>query len=187
MITTESKNINYKSDFDFILKLQRLNTEGEYEDVGFPDYNFTVVLYTNSYKKYIVKYNKKENEFVNCKNFNNQIQIICNNHNLPKGKLHLQFYAEIPNNDYPDGQKLLVCDTVTNIILKDGCSDLDIEDITFIAPYIKGDKGDHLTWEDMSEDNKNELYTSILDNVKEIILTSSMEGITDNYYDEITL
>lgn len=187
MITTESKNINYKSDFDFILKLQRLNTEGNYEDVGFPDYSFTVLLYTNSYRKYIVKYNKEKDEYINCANTNNQIQIIVNNHKLSKGKLKADIYLELPNADYNDGYKLLVCSIDTGIELVSGCSDIKLNDITLIAPYIKGDKGEPLTWEDMSEDNKNELYTSILDNVKDIILTSSMEGITDNHYDEITL
>ena len=215
MIITETKNINYRSDFDFILKLQRLNTKGEYEDVGFPDYNFTVVLYTTTYRKYIVKYNKEKEEFINCNNLKDQIQIICNKHNLPKGKLHLQFYAEIPNDDYPDGQKLLVCDTVTNIVLTDGCSDLDIEDIILIAPYvkgekgekgeqgergaqglkgdkgdkgdqgIKGDKGDALTWEAMTEEQKEEVIKGAVNDIKQEQITTLDNTSDTKYYEDV--
>lgn len=149
------KKIHYKSDFDFILRLRALGTNGEWENVGFPDYSFTISLFTSQYRKYLASYNKETNECINCRNNNGEIQVIVNDHRLPIGKLQIEFYADIPDNNYPNNSKLIVCDSDTGIELVTGSTDLNTEDIITIEPYIK------FTYSDMSEEDKNSLAIDI--------------------------
>ena len=206
------KEINYKSDFDFILDIKSLDSNNELQSLGFPNYNFVIFLYTNSLYKYKISYSKdaEGNEsFVNCNNSGGSLQIIVDNHRLPKGYLKMDFYALLENPLYSDGCKTVTCNHLLPIKLVEGCSDLDIEDITFIAPYIKGEKGDKgergekgekgeqglkgdkgekgdaLTWNDVTPEQKEEVINSAVDEIRKEQITTLGDTADTNDYNDV--
>lgn len=187
IIETTNKRINHKSDFDFILAVKSYNASGELIDVGFPTYDFKGYLYTRGLRKY--EFSNKGGELVNCFNDDNRIHIVINAHNLPVGVLKVDFYVEIPNSIYPDGSKLTVSDCPTSIELVDGCSDEITElEATLIAPYIKGekgDKGDTLTWEAMTEAQRQEVIESAVEAIRQEQITTTSDTDDTNEYNDV--
>lgn len=113
------KNINYKSDFDFILRL--LDADGT--DIGIPRYDWTVRLWTST----------KANAYIascsggiltNCYDDNGRLHIVADNHRLSPGILKVEFIAEIPDSDYPDGLQRNVIPATLDIQLITGPGDL---------------------------------------------------------------
>lgn len=140
-VETISKKINYKSDFDFILTIKASDASGNLVDVGFPDYDFKGYLYTKGMRKF--EFGKEGDALTNCFDDDGRLHIVANDHKLFSGVLCVDFYAEIPNEIYPDGTKLTVSDCPTSIELVEGCGDdLSEIEVKLIAPYIKGEKGD---------------------------------------------
>lgn len=182
-VETISKKINYKSDFDFILTVKASDTSGDLVDMGFPDYDFKGNIYTRGIRKF--EFGKNGDTLTNCFNDNGRLHIVANDHKLFSGVLRVDFYAEIPNNIYPDGSKLTVSDCPTNIELVEGCGDEISElEAELVAPYIKGDKGDALTWNDMTDDQKQEVINSAVNGIrKEQITTLSDTADTNDYND----
>lgn len=182
-VETEYKKINYKSDFDFILTLKASDTSGNIVDVGFPTYNFKGFIHTRGIRKF--EFGNKNGNLTNCFNDNGKIHIVANAHNLFSGVVKIDFYAELPNKLYPDGSRLTVCDCSTNIELVEGCGDDFSEtEIQLIAPYIKGDKGDTLTWDGMTSAQKEEVINSAVEDIrKEQITTLSDTTDTKDYKD----
>lgn len=175
---TIKRTINYKSDFDFILKLKALLPNENYEVLSFPNYDFYGYVYTRNKNKYEFSY--KNGEMKNVFNDNGDIHIVVNNHELRTGALKVEFCALIPNPLYEDGTKLTVANCDTNIELVDGCgSDFTKEEITLIAPFIKGEKGSPLTYSDMTEEEKDSLIDEVVDDVLSQSITS-LDGTNDN-------
>ncbi|MGM9844903.1 MAG: hypothetical protein ACI30K_01555, partial [Muribaculaceae bacterium] len=110
--------INYKSDFDFILTLYGENGES----IGFPAYDWEAYIYTAS-KAYKYKASCHGGECVNCFNDNGKIHIVANNHGLPTGKLKIDFYSYLPNSLYPDGTERVVQPIDVDIELVSGAGD----------------------------------------------------------------
>lgn len=123
--------LNYKSDFDFILTLYGENGES----IGFPTYDWEAYIYTAS-KAYKYKASCHGGECVNCFNDDGKIHIVANNHGLPVGALHIDFYSYLPNRLYPDGTERVVQPIDTDIELVSGPGD-DAEggDADVIIPY----------------------------------------------------
>lgn len=123
--------LNYKSDFDFILTLYGENGDS----IGFPTYDWEAYIYTAS-KAYKYKASCHGGECVNCFNDNGKIHIVANNHGLPVGALHIDFYSYLPNSLYPDGTERVVQPIDTDIELVSGAGD-DAEggDAEVIIPY----------------------------------------------------
>lgn len=187
IIETTNKRINHKSDFDFILAVKSYNASGELIDVGFPTYDFYGYIYTRGLRK--IEFSHKGGELVNCFNDDNRIHIVINAHNLPAGVLRVDFYAEIPNSIYPDGSKLTVSDCPTSIELVSGCAD-DITELEAeaIAPYIKGDKGDKgdsLTWETMTESQRQEVINSAVEDIRQEQITTLLDTDDTNEYNDV--
>lgn len=146
---------NYKSDFDFILKLYSALTdssgkETEREELPWPDYDWTATLWTQS----------KANAYVasciggkcsNCYNDNGQIHIVVDDHHMGPGRLKVEFRAELPREIYPDGYQRNVIPEPLDIELVAGKGDLPSEmEAELFLPYIKGDKGDAFTYADFT-------------------------------------
>jgi hypothetical protein len=135
------RHINKGDDFDFILKLFTLNADGEKSAVGWPTYDWSAVLRTSGYASY--PFSCKGGVAVNCYNDNGQIHVVVDNHSLPVGLLTVEFTAEIPDEIYPDGSRRTVTPEATEIELWNKASDDASEmEISYVLPYIKGDKGD---------------------------------------------
>lgn len=130
--------INYRSDFDFILRL--VDCEGR--EVGFPPYDWTARVYTGI----------KANAFVasciggvctGCYNDNGRIHVVCDGHRLTPGRLNVEFVAELPEGIYPDGGRRHVTPVPLDIELVTGagCCPSDIE-VEAVIPYATIDAYD---------------------------------------------
>ena len=123
---------------------------------------------------------------VNCFNDNGKLHVVANAHNLFPGTLHIDFDAEIPNDIYPDGCKLTVTDCPTSIELVDGCADEATEvQVELIAPYIKGEKGDAMTWDAMTETQKQEVINAAVEDIRKEQITTLSDTADTTNYDEL--
>ncbi len=92
------REINYKSDFDFILHLKDRNGS----EIGVPSCDFTITLWTWN-KANVFKASRKGDRLENCFIDGGQIHVVCKNHRMGAGELHAEFHAELPNDIYPEG------------------------------------------------------------------------------------
>lgn len=147
---------NYKSDFDAILHLK--SCVGDVcKEVGWPDYDWVARFYTTSHDNVYIASNIG-GVLTNCFNDNGNIHVVFNNHGFPSGTLRVEFSAEIPNEIYPDGSQLEVSPQALNIELVRGVGDCGtIADVEVMLSFIKGDKGEPLTYDDLTEEQKAEL------------------------------
>ena len=126
------KNINHKSDFDFILTLYGENGDS----IGFPTYDWEAYIYTAGSKAYKYKASCRGGECVNCFNDNGKIHVVANNHGLSVGVLRIDFISYLPNSLYPDGTERVVQPIDTDIELVSGAGDgAEGGDAEVIIPY----------------------------------------------------
>lgn len=133
------KRINYKSNFDFIAKLTATNANGESVEVGFPDYDFELIITSgcNGYSTRSFVASSIGGATKNCFNDNGQLHIVCDNHKLNVGELFGEFKAYLPNDIYPDGTQLNVEPQSLRIELVVGASDTPTTaEIELQLPYI---------------------------------------------------
>lgn len=155
------RKINYKSDFDFILPFPvcKATADGTCErvDLGWPDFDWEVKLYTSS-KINAYTASRKGDTLVNCFNDNGRIHIVCDNHRLGRGVLNVEIHSELPNGIYPDSVQNIFSPYPLGIELIEGAGDCatDIE-IEYMLPFIKGDKGDPFTFEDFTPEQLESL------------------------------
>ena len=134
-----TKKINYKSDFDFIAKLTATNANGESVEVGFPDYDFELIITSgcNGYSTRSFVASSIGGVTKNCFNDNGQLHIVCDNHKLNVGELFGEYKAYLPNDIYPDGTQLNVEPQSLGIELVVGASDTPTTaEIELQLPYI---------------------------------------------------
>lgn len=141
VLTTEIKRINYKSDFDFILRINAVGDDGDLTEVGVPDYDWEVVLSSGSNCRGMgartFTASSKEGVMTNCFIDNGNIHIVCDNHGLASGKVHAEMYSYLPNNIYPDGKKRIVAPQPLGIELVVGAGEMPTAlDIDVLAPYL---------------------------------------------------
>lgn len=164
---------NYKSDFHFILKLvtcvKREDGKCEKREVGWPDHNWTAKLWTSiGLNSYVVS--RKGDVLVNCFNDNGRIHVVCNNHKLGKGRLQCEFHAELPNGIFPDGIEDLYEPQPLDIELVDGPGDCaSAAEVEVLLPYIKGDRGEKLTYADLTAQDKEDLIAPIKESIDKAI------------------
>lgn len=136
-ISTDIKRINYKSDFDFVARLMVTAPDGTTTDIGFPNYDWELRIYSgcNGYTQFVAS--AKGGKLKNCVNDNGQLRIVCDNHELRVGVLYAEFYAYLPNDIYPDGEQLVVNPQEIGIELVADAGDepTDIE-IQLALPFI---------------------------------------------------
>ena len=132
------RKVNYKSDFDFILKL----TDCRGNAVGWPQYDWTAVFWTATRANSFTASHHGD-ELVNCFEDNGQIHIVCNSPRMGRGVLRVEFHAEIPDAIYPDDVRDTYEPQPLEIELVDGAGDCPTDmEVELMLPYIKGEKGD---------------------------------------------
>ena len=142
--------INYKSDFDFILKLK----DGAGHDLGFPDYGWEAMFWTSS-KASPFKASCFGGVCKNCYDDEGQIHIVADNHNLGIGTLKVEFRAELPREIYPDDYQRNVMPEPLGIELIREKGELPSEiEAELLLPYIKGEP---FTFEDFTPEQIAEL------------------------------
>ena len=96
--------VNYRSDFDFILRLKSCNGN----DIGWPAFDWYAKFHTPNGKANAYTASCTGGRCVNCYNDDGRIHIVCDNHHMGLGRLLVEFTAFFPDSDYPDGNERVV-------------------------------------------------------------------------------
>ncbi len=123
------QRINYKSDFDFILKLRDCKGDA----VGFPGYDWEARLWTPQNKANAYTASCRGGVCENCYNDNGEIHIVCDGHRLGLGQLCAELTVELPNGIYPDGYRKRVEPQLLGIELVNDAGDSPTEAQTEVA------------------------------------------------------
>lgn len=145
--------INYKSDFDFILRLK--DCADPKKTVPFPDGNFDARFWTsNKANAYTASY--RDGVYTNCfRTEDGGMHFVFDDHRMGKGTLHWEPHFELPNDIYPDNMQDLYRKAALDIELVDGDGDCPTTaELEAILPYIKGEP---FTWEDFNPEQIAEL------------------------------
>ncbi len=133
--------INYKSDFDFILRLK--DCADPKKTVPFPDGDFDARFWTSSKANaYTASY--RDGVYTNCfRTEDGGMHFVFDDHRMGKGTLHWEPHFELPNDIYPDNMQDLYRKAALDIELVDGDGDCPTTaELEAMLPYIKGPKGD---------------------------------------------
>lgn len=172
----------YKSDFDFILRLK----DSEGQQVPFPECDWEIRFYTDS-KTYWYTASCRRGVYVNCRREGDAICFIFNDHRLGPGILRWEPHIELPDGAYPDGIQDLLDRQRLGIELVDGPSDCPTTaEIEIIAPFIKGDKGDKLTYSDLTDADKADLIAPIKDDIDKAMEEKADRTELSNVIGDIT-
>ena len=104
--------INYKSDFTFILVI----TDCEGNDIGFPPMDFDAQIWTNS-KINAYYFGRRNGELINCKNEDDKIRVIVNDHQMRCGELQVEVTLHLPDSEFPDQERRIVTPDKLDITL----------------------------------------------------------------------
>ena len=122
--------INYKSDFTFILVIR--DCEGN--DIGFPPMDFDAQIWTNS-KINAYYFGRRNGELINCKNEDDKIRVIVNDHQMRCGELHVEVTLHLPDSEFPDQERRIVTPDkldITLVNLTDStCYPSEVAEISF--------------------------------------------------------
>lgn len=145
--------INYKSDFDFILRLK--DCADPKKTVPFPDGNFDARFWTsNKANAYTASY--RDGVYTNCfRTEDGGMHFVFDDHRMGKGALHWEPHFELPNGIYPDNMQDLYRKAALDIELVDGDGDCPTTaELEAMLPYIKGEP---FTYEDFTAEEIKEL------------------------------
>lgn len=179
------KRINYKSDFDFILHLK--DCKDPEKAVPFPECGFDVLFWaSNKAKTYTASY--KDGVYTNCfPTDDGGMHFVFDNHRLGVGTLKWEPHFEHPNDIYPDNIQDLFSKEPLDIELVDGPGDCPTTaEIEIIAPFIKGDKGDKLTYSDLTDADKADLIAPIKDDIDKAMEEKADRTDLSNVIGDIT-
>lgn len=122
--------INYKSDFTFILVIR--DCEGN--DIGFPSMDFDAQIWTNS-KINAYYFGRRNGELINCKNEDDKIRVIVNDHQMRCGELQVEVTLHLPDSEFPDQERRIVTPDkldITLVNLTDStCYPSEVAEISF--------------------------------------------------------
>lgn len=129
------RRINYKSDFDFVMRLK----DASGKEVPFPDCDWDAMFWTSS-KANAYRASCMDGVCVNCRKEADGIRFIFDNHRLGMGTLKWEPHFEIPDAIYPDGARDTYKYEPLDIELVNGQSDCDTDvsviEATLPAVYL---------------------------------------------------
>lgn len=159
--------INFRSDFDFILQL--LDHDGRI--IGWPPFDFRVRLWTDTrWRAY--EAGVKDGVPYNCYEDDGRIHIVCDNHGLHVGRLHIDFTSLVPDDKYPDANKSVLTPIDTDITLTVTDSELPAAgEIEITIPW-------HLV-------HDTDVYMEIIDAVNEELDRALGPDVYDTAFDEV--
>lgn len=142
------RKVNYRSDFDFILRL----SDCRGDDIGFPDYDWEARFYTRGNRANAYVASCKGGECVNCFNDGGRVHVVVNAPRLGLGELFVDFKASLPNSIYPDEHQDEMAPLSTGIELVRGAAPCPCSaDVELVLPYIK------FRYEDLTDEERAEL------------------------------
>lgn len=135
------KKINYKSDFDFILRLR--DCKEPEKTVPFPECDFDARFWT-AIKANAYTASSKGGVYTNCfRTEDGGIHFVFDNHRMGVGVLQWEPHFELPNSLYPDSIQDRFSKEPLDIELVTGAGDNPTTaEVEASLPLIKGDKGD---------------------------------------------
>lgn len=96
----------------------------------------------------------------NCREENGELWFIFNNHGLQPGMLNYEVHYYLPDERFPDGVRDVFHRGTLNVQLtKENVGCPDKVEVEVMAPYIKGEDGKSLTYEDLTEEEKRDLVS----------------------------
>lgn len=145
--------INFREDFDFLVRI--LDAEGR--DIGVPDFDFRLLVYTTSPANAYVA-SRQNGVYRNCHvDEDGVLHVVCDSHGLTRGRVNLELFAQIPDDIFPDGHRLVVVPEGAPIELVRGKSDYPASmQVQVRMPVMK--KG-------MSTDETAEMVQGALDTI----------------------
>lgn len=106
--------INFKSDFDFILELR----DGLGMPIGWPEFDWTLTLCSPTSRRRFVVF-RRGGMLKGCFNDGGRIHVVADKHGLGPGRLAAEFVADLRNERYPDGVQRVVVPEPLDIVLTD--------------------------------------------------------------------
>ena len=166
------KKVNYLSDF-------KLKETTERVDTSVP---FVFSYFVFPTKRYEVSFDG--NEYKNCfRNDDGSITVVFQDHGLDAGKLKVERKWFVNDQHFKNGVCKAVSVDVTGINLVQGKTDDVNFETVIIPPYIKGDKGESLHWNTLTEEEKSELIQGLGDEINAELITTSDTEDTEEYND----
>lgn len=185
------QDINYKQEFPLLESFYYKDEKGDLVNFGFPPYDFIIKYWTSSLSDTfdaVVKYVHGEIKEVNCKRVGDKLLVIFDRHKLNPGELKAEMTMFVPDSLYPDGIRADKVLLHTGVRLVHGpTSSPSRAEAMAIMPYIKGkdgkdgvdgkdgENGKDFTYEDLTEDQINDLSEKIADKV----IDEGIEGKID--------
>lgn len=133
------KKINYKSDFDAVLRLK----DAAGKEVPFPDCDWEAVFWTFS-KSRVFRASCIGGECVNCiREKDGSFRVVFNGHGIGVGILRWEPHFKLPDTLFPDGVRDIYVPQPLDIELVTGAGDYPTTaEVEASLPLIKGDKGE---------------------------------------------
>ena len=155
--------INYKSDF-------KINESSETVAMEVP---FVFSYYVFDNKKYVVSFDG--HSYVNCeRKEDGSLDVIFNQPNFGIGRLKVERKYAVDDKAFADGVFDVVTVDKTDVFITSGQTFETYVKTLVVPPYIKGDKGDPMTWETMTEKERGELVKDIAEAIDpEMVMTEN--------------
>ena len=144
--------INHKSDF----KIKEKPTTVALE----VPFIFSYYVFEN--KKYVASFDGSK--YVNCeRNEDGSLDIIFNNPGFGIGHLKVERKYAINDKAFSDGVYDVVSLDKTDVFITSGETSGNYVETLVVPPYLKGDKGDPMTWETMTDGDREELVEDVVE------------------------
>ena len=125
------RTINYKSAFDFVMRLK----DASGKEVPWPECDWDILFWTSS-KPNAYRASCIGGNYVNCfREADGSIHFVFDNHRMGKGTLHWEPHFRFPNDIYPDGIQDQFRKAQLGIELVDGDGD-DVTDTPDVEVYM---------------------------------------------------
>lgn len=185
------QEFNYRQEFPVVVDFYYNDEHGKITDFGFPPFDFKIFFWTASKENAFMascNYVNGVPHYVNCKRHKDSLVVVFDRHRLTPGLLHSELVMEVPDDLYPDGYRRDPFILHSDIKLIHGPTPAPtLAQIKAILPYVKGRDGrdgKDMTYDDMTEEQKEDLAERVAENVQLPDL-SGMDDITDAEFDDM--
>lgn len=155
--------INYKSDF-------KINESSETVAMEVP---FVFSYYVFDNKKYVVSFDG--HNYVNCeRKEDGSLDVIFNQPEFGIGHLKVERKYAVDDKAFADGVFDVVTVDKTDVFITSGQTFETYVKTLVVPPYLKGDKGDPMTWDTMTETERGELVHDVAEAIDpEMVMTEN--------------
>ena len=156
--------INNKSDF-------KINEWSESIALEVP-FEFIYYIPLNK-EKYVASYDG--HKYINCTRLEDgSLDVIFNSHGLGIGRLKVVRKYYVDDSSFADGVFDVTSDDLTDVFLTSGKTFDTYVKTLVVPPYLKGDKGEPMRWETMTEVERGELVKDLAEAIDpEMVMTEN--------------